>query len=197
MDLNTRDPLRIRLTGRGGQGVMLAGAILAEAAMRAGRHVVQTQDYGPEARLGATKADVVVSAREIALPSVVLPDVLLCLSRPGYLRYGRQVARDGLVLVEASLDLAPEGQAKGAQTVPLALRESARALGGELFMNVMGIAALCALTGVVAEEQLAEAVAARVKPGLREPNIRALAEGFALGRAAGRRSQAERLTWTS
>jgi 2-oxoglutarate ferredoxin oxidoreductase subunit gamma len=176
-----RDPLRIRLTGRGGQGIMLAGAILAEAAMRAGRHVAQTQEYGPEARLGATKAEVILSTRDIAFPAVDVPDVLLCLSRPGYLRYGQQLAPGGLALVEASLDLPPTPAPERSQLVRLPLRATARALGQELVTNVVGLGALAAVTGLVDLESLRAALRARVKPETQDTNELALARGWEMG----------------
>ena len=94
------DPLRVRLSGRGGQGIILAGTMLAEAAMEDGLHVVQTQAYGPEARLGASKSEVVISTREISFPEVTVPDLVLVFSRDAYLKYGKQVAAGGFVLVE-------------------------------------------------------------------------------------------------
>jgi 2-oxoglutarate ferredoxin oxidoreductase subunit gamma len=178
------DAVRIRLTGRGGQGIMLAGAILAEAAMRDERYVTETQEYGPEARLGATKADLVVARRPIAFPDVVRPDLLLCLSRPGYLKYGRGVAPGGLMVVDDRIAVEEEAPAEGAVVVRLPLRRTARELGGEIAANIVGLGALVALSGVVSEHALAAAVAARTKPEFADLNARAAAAGLELGRGA-------------
>jgi 2-oxoglutarate ferredoxin oxidoreductase subunit gamma len=178
------DAVRIRLTGRGGQGIMLAGAILAEAAMRDERYVTETQEYGPEARLGATKADLVVARRPIAFPDVVRPDLLLCLSRPGYLKYGRGVAPGGLMVVDDRIAVEEEAPAEGAVVVRLPLRRTARELGGEIAANIVGLGALVALSGVVSEQALAAAVAARTKPEFADLNARAAAAGLELGRGA-------------
>jgi 2-oxoglutarate ferredoxin oxidoreductase subunit gamma len=175
-----RDPVRIRLTGRGGQGIMLAGAILAEAAMEDGREVTETQEYGPEARLGATKAEVVIGSRPIAFPAVDVPDVLLCLSRDGFKRYGHIIAPDGLRIVEATIEEADE---PGLLSLPL--KERAREAGDEVAMNIVGLGALAALTGVVGAASLERAVRSRVKAEFLEVNLKALAAGLALGRAAG------------
>ena len=189
--------VRVRLTGRGGQGIMLAGAILAVSAMNEGKHVVQTQEYGPEARLGATKTELVISPRPIAFPLVTEPDILLCLSRDAFLRYGRLVAPGGERLVDESLEgeLGDEGddlvgprEPQGVKparphTVYLPFRARARELGNELFTNIIALGALVVETGVVGRESLAKAVEERVKPEYREANARAMAEGFRLGAA--------------
>ena len=117
-----QDVVEVRLAGRGGQGVMLAGVLLAEAAMRAGWNVVQTQSYGPEARLGTAKCDLVLSRHEIAYPQVRLPDFLLCLSREAYLKYGQDLAPGGVHVVDARA--LEEGES--ADVVAVAITETAK-----------------------------------------------------------------------
>ena len=80
----------IRLSGSGGQGILLAAALLADAALQAGMQVVQTQSYGPEARGGASKAEVIISEAEIDYPEVRFPDITLCLSQAAFERYAAQ-----------------------------------------------------------------------------------------------------------
>ncbi len=171
------DPLRIRLSGRGGQGIILAGTVLAEAAMQDGLHVVQTQSYGPEARLGASKSEVVVSSRDIAFPEVLMPDLVLCFSREAYQKFGRQVAQGGVVLLEETI-LADVPDAQG-QLLPL--RRTARELGNELALNVVGLGALVAITEAVSRESLRAALRHRMKPEFMELNVQALEAGFRLG----------------
>jgi len=160
----------------------LAGAILAQAAMEDGREVTETQEYGPEARLGATKAEIVIGSRPIAFPEVDVPDVLLCLSRDGFKRYGHIIAPGGLRIVEATL-AGELGDEPGLLYLPL--RDRAREAGSELAMNIVGLGALAALTGVVGAPSLERAVRSRVKAEFLEVNLKALAAGLALGRAAG------------
>lgn len=173
-----RDPLRVRLSGRGGQGVILVGTLLAEAAMFDGLHVVQTQSYGPEARLGAAKSEVVLSEGEIAFPEVMTPDILLCLSREAYQKFGGKIAPDGLMIIEEGV--VQEVGATGG--LPLALRGTARAIGLEMATNVVGLGALCALTGAVSEESLRRTVRERVKAEFLDLNLQALEAGLELGR---------------
>lgn len=179
-----KDPLRVRLSGRGGQGIILAGTMLAEAAMQDGLKVVQTQSYGPEARLGASKSEVVISSRDIAFPEVLMPDLVLCFSREAYQKFGRQVSPGGVVLLEQSIlkDL-PDAQG---QTLPL--RDTARELGKELVLNVVGLAALVAVTEAVSRESLRAALTHRMKAEFLELNVTALEAGFALGESVASRA---------
>ncbi|HWA84234.1 MAG TPA: 2-oxoacid:acceptor oxidoreductase family protein, partial [Fimbriimonadaceae bacterium] len=95
-------PIQIRLTGAGGQGLITAGVILAEAAVLDGRYVVQTQSYGPEARLGSSKAEVIISDDPIANPQVKTPDVLICLSEESVAKYGGECHSDTLVVLDST-----------------------------------------------------------------------------------------------
>ena len=74
----------VRICGFGGQGIVLAGVVLGEAAVKAGHQAVQTQSYGPEARGGAARAEVVIADGPISYPRVLLADVVVALSQPGY-----------------------------------------------------------------------------------------------------------------
>lgn len=173
-----RDQVRIRLAGRGGQGIMLGGAILAEAAMIDGLMVAETQEYGPEARLGATKADLIISKRQIAFPEVHQADFLLCLSRPAYLRYSKTLSMNGLMIAEESLR---EEMGDSFQVTYIPFRAAALELGKELYSNIIGLGALAALSNAVTKESLQNAVRARVKAETLTENFAALDIGYQLG----------------
>ncbi len=175
------DPIQVRFAGAGGQGVILAGVLLAEAGMHDGLHVVATQSYGPEARLGAAKTEVVLSRRPIVFPEVRVPDLIVCLSEDAYRKYARPLAPGGLRLVEESAVVAADPEREpGTVTAPFIA--TARALGsnGGVAANVVALGALVALSSVVSEASLRRALSQRVKPALRELNERALAAGLAL-----------------
>jgi 2-oxoglutarate ferredoxin oxidoreductase subunit gamma len=184
------EAVQIRFAGAGGQGVMLAGVLLAEAGMLDGRHVVSTQSYGPEARLGAAKSEVVLSEHEIVLPEVRVPDIVVCLSAEAYRKHGQVLAAGGVRIVDERA--VPEGEAPLPGTVVLPLLATARGLGpgGDLSTNVVALGALVAMTTVVSEGSLRRALGNRIKPKQLELNDRALAAGLALG--AGQASAAER-----
>jgi len=103
------DPIQIRLTGAGGQGLITAGIILADAALLDGRNVIQTQTYGPEARLGSSKSEVIISRRAIAYPQVRVPDVLLVLSEDAAKRYLSAVHENTLIIIDSTC-VSIEGQ---------------------------------------------------------------------------------------
>ena len=94
--------LEIRLAGMGGQGMILAGIILADAAFRDGKNAVQTQSYGPEARGGASRSEIVISNQEIDYPEVIQADILLCMSQEACDKYYGNLEKNGLLIVDAS-----------------------------------------------------------------------------------------------
>jgi 2-oxoglutarate ferredoxin oxidoreductase subunit gamma len=170
----------VRIAGRGGQGVMLAGLLLAQAAMSDGMQVVQTQSYGPEARLGAAKSDVIVSPNEIAYPEVLAPDVFLCLSHDAFRAYAHSVGPGVLAIID---ERASRGLKTGEAAV-LALSDTARECGALLAANIVGLGALVGLAGVVSERSVREALAARVAPASLAMNTRAFDAGVRLAREA-------------
>ena len=96
------DRFEVRLAGTGGQGMILAGIILSEAAaIGAGKHVTQTQSYGPEARGGASKAEVIISEDEVDYPKVIQADLLLAMSQEACDRYGDEVKPEGWLIIDA------------------------------------------------------------------------------------------------
>ncbi len=165
----------VRLAGTGGQGAILAGILLAEAAIRDGKNVVQSQSYGPEARGGASRAEVVVSDEEIHYPKVIQPDVTLCMSQEACDKYGGQMGKEGLLILDDSyVTRAPTTQAVHASLTTIA-RE---VVGREIVANVVGLGVLVGMTGVVSRQSLEAAVRERVPRGTEEINLKALAAGF-------------------
>src|SRR5512142_2970251 len=111
--------MEIRLAGEGGQGMILAGIILAEAAaIYEGKHVTQTQSYGPETRGGASRSEVVISDGEIDHVEVLEPDVVLALSQQAYDKFGRTVRTGGLLIVDEH-GVRPAGDFRGVK-IPIA-----------------------------------------------------------------------------
>ena len=97
------DRYEVRLAGEGGQGMILAGIILAEAAaVYDGLNAVQTQSYGPEARGGASRSEVVIAQGEIDYPKVLNPDLVLSMSQEACDRFCDGVKEDGLVVVDST-----------------------------------------------------------------------------------------------
>ncbi|MCX7025762.1 MAG: 2-oxoacid:acceptor oxidoreductase family protein [Spirochaetes bacterium] len=169
-----------RLSGSGGQGLLLAGIVLAEAAILDGKNAVQTQSYGPEARGGASKAEVVISAEEIDYPKATDPDFLLALTQESYRTYGKLMKR-GLIIVDSSVQLSDEIAARTV-SVPI-LRTAAEDIGKKVVANIVALGALAGISGIVGQSVLGEAVRNRVPKGTEELNLAALAKGFELAKA--------------
>ena len=172
----------IRLAGSGGQGLILAGIILAEAAgVYDGKFVCQTQSYGPEARGGASKAEVVISDAPIDYPKAIQPDVLLALNQKSLEAFSSDLKPGGLLLVDA--DLVKEAPASRVLALPFT--RIARELGRAMAANIVALGALAQLTGAVSLESLTAAVLARVPHGTEDLNRQALAAGVAAAKAGG------------
>jgi 2-oxoglutarate ferredoxin oxidoreductase subunit gamma len=169
--------LEIRLAGSGGQGLILAGVILAEAAgIHEGKFVAQTQSYGPEARGGASKSEVVISDAEIDYPKAVKPDILLCMSQQACETYIFDLKPGGALIVDESLvHHLPTTRAVAIPFTRIARQE----VGREMLANIVALGALAVLTGVVSRKSLKAAVLARVPRGTEEMNKKALAAGVA------------------
>ncbi len=167
----------IRLAGSGGQGLILAGVILAEAAgIHEGKFVAQTQSYGPEARGGASKSEVVISDAEIDYPKAIKPDILLCMNQKACDLYIFDLNPQGTLVVDEGLVThLPTTRAAAIPFTRIARQE----VGKEMLANIVALGALTALTRVVSLKSLEAAVLARVPKGTEELNKKALKAGVA------------------
>ncbi len=167
----------IRLAGEGGQGMILAGIILAEAAaIYDGKQATQTQSYGPEARGGASRSEVVISDGEIDHPEVLSADVVVALSQAAYNKFAKTVHAGGLLIVDEDR-VAVHNDFSGVK-VPVA-RIAQETTGKTITANTVALGVLVGLTGVVSREALEKAVLARAPKGTEGMNRKALAAGFA------------------
>ena len=177
------DRYEIRLSGSGGQGLILAGIILAEAAsILEGRNAVQTQSYGPESRGGASKSEVVISREEIDYPKVTCPDLLLVMTQEACDKYIGDLKKDGIAVLDTSLieRLPDNGKYYGVPITKIA-KES---VGKAITANIVALGVLTAISNIVGRESLEKAVLARVPKGTEEINRKALEAGFAAGDSA-------------
>jgi len=170
--------VEIVLAGSGGQGLILAGLILAEAAvMHDHKNACQTQSYGPEARGGASKSEVVIDTAEIDYPKVISADVLMALNQEACDKYSGELKRDGLLIVDSTfVSHAPSMRAYKLPITKVAETTTGRAITA----NMVGLGVLAALTNVVSRPALEAAVAARAPKGTGELNLKALDAGYRL-----------------
>lgn len=183
---NFGDRFEVRLAGEGGQGMILAGVILAEAAaLYDGLNALQTQSYGPEARGGASRSEVIIARGEIDYPKVMAADVLLCMSQEACDKYYADVKEDGYIIVDSTnVSRIPSHRAIVVPLSQIAERETGR----RITASMVGLGFVSRLTGVVTHSALEKAVEARVPAGTEESNLAALAAGMS---EADRRLQSE------
>jgi len=166
----------IRLAGEGGQGMILAGIILAEAAaIYDGKNAVQSQSYGPEARGGASRSEVIISDDEIDFPEVILPNILVALSQMAYDKYAANLSLDGLIIVDDE----KVKNVSGENVIKLPVGHIAlNATGRAITSNTVVLGILVGLTGLVSRPALEQAVTAHAPKGTEELNSKALQAGF-------------------
>jgi len=172
--------IEIRLSGAGGQGLILAGIILAEAAILDGKNALQTQSYGPEARGGASKSEVIISQDEIDYPKVSVPDVVLAMTQEACDKYAGSISKAGVLLLDTTY-VCELPQSK-ARVCALPISAIARdEVGKELVANVVALGALVRLTGAVTFESLVKALMRRIPKGTEALNRKALELGWESG----------------
>jgi len=152
----------IILSGAGGQGLILAGAILAEAAgIFEGKEVVQTQSYGIQARGGASQSTIIISDERIWFPEVLTPDILLCLSQESYERYSTKLRDGGLLIIDQ--DLVETGNIRSTiKCVTFPFTAEAEKMNRRIVANVIALGALAVETGAVKPDSIAKAIPLRL-----------------------------------
>jgi len=175
------DRYEIRLSGSGGQGLVTAGIILAEAAgIYDGKFVCQSQSYGPEARGGASKAEVIISESEIDFPKAIKPDVLLAMNQKSCDAFFFDLRPRGILIVDSGLvKQPPTTRAIGIPFTRIARTE----VGREMAANIVALGAVAVLSGVVSLEALESAVVSRVPSGTEEINKKGLQAGIRAAKA--------------
>ena len=167
---------QIRLSGSGGQGVITAAIILAETAIAENKEAVQSQSYGPEARGGASKAEVIISDSFIYHPKVNAPDIVLALTQKAADKYYADLKADGVLIVDE--DLVPEIPAfKNVVKVPIT-RLAVDQLGNSIFANIVSLGVIVKKSKIVDLETLKKVVAKRVPPATIEKNMEAVMVGY-------------------
>lgn len=176
-------PIEIRLCGEGGQGLVLAGVVLAQAALNEGKAVAQTQAYGPTSRGGASLADVIIGSAPIVCPLVSELDLLVALAQSACDEHSALLKPEGLLVVDTfRVPKIPEGIERIC-AVPI-FETARRSLGRAVAGNMVALGCISGLTGIVSLDALRGAIAGHVPKGHEEINRKALEAGFALGETA-------------
>ncbi|MFN8178852.1 MAG: 2-oxoacid:acceptor oxidoreductase family protein [bacterium] len=174
-----RDHVEVRLSGFGGQGLVLAGIVLGRAAaVHEGRNAVMAQSYGPESRGGASCAEVIIDDGPIDYPHVVAPDVVLVLSQEAYVKYGKTRAADVLLVTEKDIVELDAELEKGRKVLPVPFTALAEKVGKRIVLNMVALGFLCRATSIVGADALRTAIKASVPKGTDELNLRAFDAGY-------------------
>jgi len=181
-----REFVQVRFGGTGEQGVILVGVVLAMAATRDHRYVVQTQTYGLGARGGYGHSDVIISDTPIDYPELQAADVLVTLSQDAADGYSDLLTPTSIFIYDSQEVTAPPAFAGTSFGMPFT-RMACEAVGEvETAPNVLVLGAVVGITGVVSVESLEKAVLATIPPGTREVNATALKLGLSLDAGAWR-----------
>ena len=155
--------IEIVLSGSGGQGMILAGRILSEAAsLYDKKAAVMSQSYGPEARGGASRAEIIISSGEIDYPKVMGADILLAMTQEALDKYGELLNPGGLLVADETLVKTIPSRFKHVFKAPFTLK-AIKLLDAPIVANVIALGALTSITDIVSREALINAVVARVK----------------------------------
>ena len=167
---------QLRLSGSGGQGVITAAIIFAEAAVAEGKEAVQSQSYGPEARGGASKSEVIIDDNPIYHPHVECPDLVLAMTQKAADKYYTDLNPGGILVLDTDLVPAPP-DFPNILRIPIT-KLAVEEIGKSLFANIVALGALVHITGLVDFETIKTAVSHRVPPHTIEQNIHALQVGW-------------------
>lgn len=149
--------VEIRISGLGGQGVVLAGQILGRAAVYDGKNAVQTQSYGAEARGTTAKSEVIISDGEISFPAIRKCDTLIVMNQEAAEKNVKDLKEDGMLLIDSSnVKKIPKTSAK---IFKIPATETAEiSFGQKVYANMIMLGALTKIMNIVSEESMEKAI---------------------------------------
>ena len=168
--------MELRLTGSGGQGVILATIIIADCALRSGKNVAQSQAYGPEARGGMCKAEVLISDNEIGFTKVTNPTFLMCLTQLSLDNFTKNIDDNCVLLFDGSLTMPENIKCKSAYSAEI-LKTAKEKVGKAFTANIVAISVINRILGIATEETVKEVVSEYIPRGTEEINFKALDMG--------------------
>ena len=171
----------IRIAGFGGQGVILAAAVIGKAAaIFQGAHATMTQSFGPEARGGSSSALVILSGEPILYPYITRPDILVVMSQEAYTRFTPELKPGGILIMEQDL-VRVERFPTGVRAYGVPATRLAEQLGRKVVLNIVMVGFFGAVTNLLTREALREAVGDSVPPAMQKLNLEAFDKGFEYG----------------
>ena len=176
------DKLELRFTGSGGQGVIMATIILAEAAFEDKLQSAQCQSYGPEARGGMCKAECIIDEKPIMYTKVMLPNLLLALTQESLDKYASSLQNNAIILVDSEINVSEYLKAKyNVVSIPI-IKSAEEVIKNHMSANIICVGAVNELLKIASKEAIEGAVLNHVPKGTGELNIKALNLGAELVR---------------
>jgi len=181
--MTTMERYRLVFSGSGGQGVITAAIILAEAAvLYEALSAVQSQSYGPEARGGATRSDVIISDREIYYPKVTQSNILVCLSQQAYDKFYPIIRPGGLLITDSHFVTTQIRVDAVHRELPLYQTVMGK-IGKPVVLNICMLGAVIGLTRLVKPESIRKTLEQRIAPAFLHMNLQALSLGLEMAQA--------------
>jgi 2-oxoglutarate ferredoxin oxidoreductase subunit gamma len=172
----------IRISGFGGQGIILAGYIIGKAAaIYDNKFSTLIQSFGPEARGSACSAQVLISENQILYPYLTLPNISVILSRDAYDTFANELVPGGMMLIEEDL-VKPKSNSRNISVFPVPATKLAEEMGRKIVMNIIIVGFFSAVTGITSYEATQKAVKTSVPPGTEEINLSAFETGYKYGK---------------
>lgn len=174
----------IRIAGFGGQGILMCGIVIAKtASLLDDMYAVQTQSYGPEARGGASRTEVVISDEQIDYPKVESPEIFVAMSHEALLKYIGDIKENAILIIDP--DLVYEDEIKDIidQKNLVFYKSHAtdvadKVIGKKIVANIVMLGSFVSATGLISEESTKKAILDSVPPGTEEMNLKAFEEGM-------------------
>jgi 2-oxoglutarate ferredoxin oxidoreductase subunit gamma len=173
--------MEIRLAGTGGQGLITGTIILAEAGIFEDKFVAQSQSYGPEARGGMCKGEVIISDEKIGFTKVTKPTFVMALSQASFQAYCKNQNEDCFILVDESIEIPADFSHKKFLSLPI-LRTARETVGKMQTVNIVSVGAINQVLKISSFDNMKKAVLMHVPKGTEELNLKALAEGAKLAK---------------
>ena len=174
--LKIKQRFEIRIAGSGGQGIVLAGIILAEAAILEGRYVAQSQSYGPETRGGTSTSEVIIGETEIEYPRAVELDLLVALTQEACDQNIPSLKKEGMVIIDSDL----VQKVFWGKVISLPFQQIAKGVGEERAINMAALGAVVSFCPYLSQDSVAKAIRKRLPPSVLEANLKAFEEALKL-----------------
>lgn len=172
----------IRISGLGGQGVILSGYILGRAAAIFDTNfATMTQSFGPEARGSACSCQVILSDERVLYPYIRKPQILVVMSQEAYDKFAPELSEDGILLIDSDL-VKINGRHGQATTFGIPATRFAEELGRKIVLNIIMIGFFTAMTDIVKEDAVREAILQSIPKGTEELNLKAFKRGLDYGK---------------